>query len=113
MLKQKPQDSNFPDGVAKVLRKENISKPGDMPKEELIYKISLRFKRRTVGMQRNYLAKQNQEHIDEMIRCPLVSTVSTRDIVELNNRRYLVRQIQYPENVFPRVMDLALERLEA
>lgn len=113
MLDQKPQDNSFQDGVVKLYRKENTAAPGDMPKEGLAYKVTLRYRRRTVGMQRNYLAKQNQEHIDEVIRCPLVPSVCSRDIAELpGGQRYLIRQVQYPENPAVPVMDLALERLE-
>lgn len=113
MLKQKPQDDAFPDGVVRLYRQENTALPGDMPREELVYKLTLRYRRRTVGIQRYYTALQNRERIDEMIRCPLVPSVSALDIAELPDRRkYLIRQIQFPEDSAAPVMDLALERLE-
>ena len=44
MLYQKPQDNSFQDGVVKLYRKENTAAPGDMPKEGLAYKATLRYR---------------------------------------------------------------------
>lgn len=114
MLNRKPQDDSFQDGVVKLYRKENTARPGDMPREELVPKLTLRYRRRTVGIQRYYEAKQAQQEINEVIRCPLVSSVCARDIAVLpDEKKYLIRQVQYPEDPAVPVMDLALERLEA
>ena len=112
MLNRKPQDNSFQDGIVKLYREENAAAPGDMPREELVHKLTLRYRRRTVGIKRFYEAKQAQQEISEVIRCPLVSAVSSRDVAELGGRRYLIRQVQYPEDSAVPVMDLALERLE-
>lgn len=114
MLKTKIQDEAFSDGIVKLHRKENVTAAGDLPKAELVHQLTLRYRRRTVGIKRYYTALQNQQHIDEVIRCPLVSSVSVLDIAELQDGgKYLIRQIQYPEGTAVAVMDLALEKLEA
>lgn len=114
MLEQKPQDSAFPDGVAQIWRIRNAAPPGDMPREEKTRKYTLRYRRRTVGIQRYYTAKQFREQIDEVIRCPLVQDVSVLDRVYLPVSKYwyVIRQVQYPENATVPVMDLSLERTE-
>ena len=114
MIKQKPQDNPYPDGIVKLYHEENQAKPGNMPKEGLRYRLTLRYRRKTVGMTRYYTALQQQQRIDEMIRCPLEPSVSVRDIAEVypGGKRYIVRQVQYPENTTVPMMDLALERLE-
>lgn len=112
MLKQKLQDESFTDGLAKLYAIENTAAPGNMPTENVKFKIALRYRRRTVGMQRYYIAMQHNQRIDEVIRCPLVSSVSTKNIAILDGRgKYYIRQIQYPENSVIPVMDLALEKI--
>lgn len=114
MLKKKPQDISFDSGIVHLYRKVNTATPGNMPSAELKYTVTLRFHRKTVGISRFYTAMQQNQKIDEVIRCPLVSSVSVNDIAELppENTKYLVRQVQYPEDTALPVMDLALERLE-
>lgn len=118
MLKTKPQNEAFSDGFAVFYRKENIAAPGDLPKEKLVRKCKLYFARRTVGVQRNYLAHQNQEHIDEVIRTHRVEGLSVLDVVALNGdteHPYLIRQIQMTNSggqstlALP-TMDISLER---
>jgi len=114
VLSPKPQDNSFSDGIVKLYRKQNTASPGNMPKSELAYQFTLRYHRRTVGMSRFYKAMQYQQQIDEVIRCPLISSVSANDIAEIypGGDKFIVRQVQYPEDAAVPVMDLALERLE-
>lgn len=121
MIRAKLQDEAFTDGIAVFYQQKNAAQPGNMPKEELVKKLALRFKRRTVGVQRNYLAKQNKERIDEVIRCPRAPGVSVNDVVILNGKekeKYLVRQVQLTnagskdrEGEALPTIDIALERL--
>lgn len=112
MLKQKPQDSAFFDGVARIYRDTGKGKPGGLPKPELSFLLSLRFQLRTVGVLRHYNAKRYGEQIDQVIRCPRVTAVHSGDIAQLPDGKYIIRQIQTPEGTAFPVMDLALERTE-
>lgn len=113
MIKRKVQDERFSDGLAKIYRKENVSKPGDMPIEKLVHIITLRYRQKTVGAQRFYDAKKNQEQIDNVIRTLFNKNVCVLDIAKLEDgRKYKIRQVQYPETEGVKVMDLALERIE-
>lgn len=111
MLKQKPQDEAFADGVVKILRQVDTAEPGDMPVEKLKPVLTLRYRRRTVGVTRHYTALQNMQRVDEVIRCPAAREVLEDDIAILPEGRYIVRQVQYPEGTAIRVMDIALERV--
>lgn len=83
-----------------------------MPKEGLILKQTLRYKERTVGFKRYYAAMQNNIKIDFVIRCPQVRTVKADNVaILIDGDQYRIKQIQYPEDVEPPVMDLTLERL--
>lgn len=105
----------FNDGVTTIYSVENIAQPGNMPKEGLIYKVGpLRYRERTVGMGRFWTAMQAQVKIDQVIRVQQIRSISTQDVVVLvDGKQYRIKQIQYPEDIKPPVMDLSLERLEA
>ena len=109
MLKQ---TQSFNDGVAGIYKVGDIALPGDMPKEGLILQQTLRYKERTVGLNRFYAALQNSIKVDLVIRCQQIRSVSTQDVAILQNgQQYEIKQIQYPEDVDPHVMDLSLEKV--
>lgn len=112
-MPQKTQ--TFNDGVVNIYSVGNIAPPGNMPKEGLTLKVGpLRYEERTVGMGRFWAAIQAQAKIDMVLRVPQRRTVSTQDIALPNDgEQYEIKQIQYPKDVEPPVMDLSLERLEA
>ncbi len=108
---------SFPDGIAII--SDNIAKNGvgNIPGEKLKERCRLRFREKTVGMNRFYSALQNNSLIERMIRCPRRSDVSVLDIVQLippgsTKDYYKIAQIQYPEDVDPAVMDISLERVD-
>lgn len=112
-----PKTQMFNDGVVSIYSVGNIASPGGMPKEGLTLKVSsLRYKERTVGMGRYWAAMQNNVKVDMVIRVPCapmrLETVSTQDIViPIDGQQYKIVQIQKPEDIYPPVMDLSLERL--
>lgn len=114
MLKVKFQ--SFPDGVAKIYKVEDVSAPGDMPIEGLVLQQTLRYKERTVGLNRFFQAMQNNIKVSLVIRTPEVRGLSDKDtdilVAVLNDgQQYRVVQIQYIEDARPPAMDLTLERV--
>lgn len=110
MLQSKAQ--TFNDGVVKIYEIGNTAFLGDMPKEGLILKQSLRYKERTVGYNRYYAALQNNVKADLVIRCQRVNSVIADNVALLpDGKQYRIEQVQYPEDIEPAVMDLTLERL--
>lgn len=109
------QPQIFNDGIVKIYSVGNIAKLGNMPKEGLTLKVGpLRYRERTVGMSRYWVAMQAQAKVDLVLRVSQIRNVSTQDIAIPNDgMQYKIIQIQYPEDVDPPVMDLSLERLEA
>jgi hypothetical protein len=102
----------YNDGNVKIYSVGNVAPPGDMPRDGLIYKLDLHYDMRTVGINRFWAAKQNQIEIGQVIRAPRISYVTTQDIAIPNDgNQYKIVQIQYPEDVMPKSMDLSLERL--
>ena len=107
---------SYNDGVCKIYKVENTALPGDMPVDGLVLKQTLRYKERTVGLNRFYQAMQNNIKVDFVIRCPEVRGLSEKatDIlvaIPIDGQQYKVMQIQYIEDAEPPTMDLTLERL--
>lgn len=112
MKENKPQ--TFNDGSVKIYEVINTAPPGKKPIKEVIYKNTLRYHERTVGLNRYYKALQLNAKIKYVLRCPCLRSVSTQDVAIPNDgKQYHIKQIQYPEDIKPRVMDLTLERVTA
>ena len=114
MLTRKYQ--SYPDGLAKIYKVEDISAPGDMPVDGLVLKQTLRYKERTVGLNRYNAFLQNNIKVDFVIRCPEVRGLSEKNTdilvaILIDEQQYTVKQIQYIEDASPPSMDLTLERL--
>ena len=116
MLKTKFE--SYSDGVVGIYKVTDLAQPGDLPVEGLVLKQSLRYKERTVGLNRYYAALQNDIKVDYVIRCPEVRGLSDKatDIlvaILIDGQQYEVKQIQYIEDAVPASMDLSLERIGA
>ena len=114
MLKAKFQ--SFNDGIVSICKVVDLASPGDMPIEGLSLPLKLRYKERTVGLNRYYSALQNNIKVDFVIRCPEVRGLSEKatDIlvaIPIDGYQYKVIQIQYIEDAQPPSMDISLERL--
>ncbi len=103
----------YKNGVVTVYELGNIASDGDMPKEGLTLKYTLRYDERTVGINRYYTALQANVRINYVLRCPRLRSVSTQDIAIPNDgKQYRIDLIQYPEDD-PLSMDLTLEGVTA
>ena len=110
------QTQTFNDGVVSIYKVADLALPGDLPVEGLVLQQTLRYKERTVGLNRFYQAMQNIIQVDSVIRCPEVRGLSGKNTdilvaVLIDGQQYKVIQIQYIEDAQPPSMDLTLERL--
>ena len=76
MLKTKFE--SFNDGVVDLHKVTDLALPGDLPVEGLVLKQTLRYKERTVGLNRYYEALQHDIKVDYVIRCPEVRGLSEK-----------------------------------
>lgn len=104
----------FNDGIATIYELKITSAPGDLIKEELVAKVTdLRYSEEKVGITRFYGAMQSKVKVDRMLRMPIMESVTTYDILKpTDSNQYKIVQVQYPKDIYPRVMDLSLERIE-
>lgn len=99
------------DGTMKVYTVTNIASPGEKPEQGLRFFCALPYMERTVGMSRYWVAKQASATISLLLRCHQRRDVTTHHVVVLRDgEQYDIRQIQYPTEVSPPMMDLSLER---
>lgn len=105
--------AGFHDGLVTVYGVKNRAGPGKKPVEDLIQKGVLRFQRRTVGIRRHYAAMTAGAKVD-LLRVPFRPEVSAQDVAvpTLDGKQYRITLVQVPEDIYPPVMDLTLERLE-
>ena len=102
----------YPDGVVRIYKVENIAQPGKLPVDGLILKETLPFAQKTVGAMRYTQGVLVGYRIDNRLRTPRRDDVTTLDVaVTHDGTRYHIRQVQYPEDVTPPCMDLALDRM--
>ncbi len=105
----------FNDGIVTIYSVDNIAEKGNKPKEGLTKKVGpLRYQKRTVGMSRYWTAMQAQVRVDQVIRVPQISSISTQEVaIPIDGLQYKIVQIQHIEDVQPPSMDLSLERIDA
>ena len=114
----KTKFETFNDGEVNIYRVENTALPGDMPVNGLVLKQTLRYRERTVGFNRYYVALHEDVKVDYVIRCPEVRGLSEKatDIlvaILIDGYQYTVKHTQYIEDAQPPSMDLTLERAGA
>ena len=101
----------YPDGIVRIYRLANSAGAGGMPNASLTLAETLPYRRKTVGVTRFFNGLQADYTIDNRIRTPRRDGVTTQDVAETHDgKRYWIRQVQYPEDIIPPCMDLALER---
>lgn len=104
---------NFSDGVVTIFSVSDKAEPGYKSKEKLVFKASLRYEERRLGIQRYYAGKQNQAKIQRVIRTPRAGIVSNQDVaVTEDGRKYRIDLVQTTQDVFPPSQDLTLVDLE-
>ena len=112
-MQLKTLTQTFNDGIVMFYSVGNISDPGNMPKDGLTLKNTLRYEERTVGMNRFWGGLQVNVNVEQLIRVPRINAISSQDIAIINENQYRIKQIQYINSVEPPSMDISLERLEA
>lgn len=105
----------FDDGILKIYRTENIAKPGDMPKDELVLKSEHYFGFDVLGYNRYYTALQAHQNISAVVNIPNHHDISSLDVAELEDgTRFYIRLVQpmKDENGL-NITKLTLERVVA
>ena len=103
----------FNDGITDIYFVDNIAPPGDQPQQGLRSKfLALRFEYKTIGVRRNYEARQSNVQLSELIQIPMHREISSQDVAIIENRQYNIEQVQHDNTTNPPSSKLSLSRLE-
>lgn len=101
---------NFNDGIVTIYSVHDGAASGYMPEPVLTELVKLSYQERKLGLQRYYSAKQNQIHVQRVIRVPLsVDGIDSQCVAETENgTEYRIDLVQAVPDVYPPCLDLTL-----
>lgn len=100
----------YNDGVVKIYTVTDTAQPGYAPVRTRTLVHALPYDERRVGVQRRYLAAQNQVEIDRVLRVPAVH-LTTQDEANIDDVQYRIDTVQTVPDVYPSSLDLTLVRV--
>ena len=102
---------NFNDGVVTIYTVMDGAASGYMPVPDLTELVTLCYQERKLGIKRYYSAKQNQIHVERVIRVPKPGTfeINSQNVAETEDgNRYRIDLVQLVPDVWPPCQDLTL-----
>ena len=101
---------SYGDGVVKIYAVSDGAAAGRLPQPVLTQKLRLDYEERKLGVQRYYQAKQNQIHVERVIRVPRPPVeITNQDVAETEDgREYRIDLVQTVKDVWPPSLDLTL-----
>lgn len=115
--KESPVTQNYNDGVVKIYTETDNAGSGYMPSPQRTLVLTLPYQERRLGFKRYYDAKQNQIHIERVIRVPNLAAVSeittlggitTQNVAETEDGNWFrIDLVQVVPDVFPPSVDLS------
>lgn len=100
----------FNDGVVTISSVTDGAAAGFLPSPTLTQKVKLCYQERKLGIKRYYDAKQNQIHVERVIRVPMPpEEITSQDVAETETGTlYRIDLIQMVKDVYPPSLDLTL-----
>ena len=101
---------SYNDGVVEIYTVSDGAAAGRLPQPMFKALVRLDYEERKVGIQRYYQAKQNQIHVEKVLRVPRPSVeITSQDVaVTENGRAYRIDLVQTVKDVWPASLDLTL-----
>lgn len=99
-------------GLLVVCSVSDDAEVGYQPKPTLSEKVRLRYDELRLGLNRLYLARQDQVEISRVVRVPRRLEVSPQDVaITEDGKQYRIDSVQVAKDVWPPSMDLSLAQL--
>ena len=104
----------FNSGIVNIFSVTDAAAPGYRPVRTLTPVVSLRYQEQKLGIQRYFEGKQNQIEIERVIRVPQCGIRITNQHVAVteDGTEYRIDLVQAVEDIYPKCLDLTLERYE-
>ena len=101
---------SYTDGVVEIYAVSDGAAAGRLPAPVLTQKVRLNYEELKLGIQRYYQAKQNQIHVERVIRVPRspIEITNQDAAITEDGRRYRIDLIQNAKGVWPPSLDLTL-----
>ena len=101
---------SYNSGVVTIYAVSDGAAAGRLPAPVLNQKIRLDYEELKLGVQRYYQAKQNQIHVERVIRVPRspIEITNQDEAITEDGRRYRIDLIQNAKGVWPPSLDLTL-----
>lgn len=115
-VKQPTRPSNeitqqFNDGVVQIYTLTDSTTNGMQPVPTGTLRLTLRYEEQRLGINRLYLAKQNQVEIERVIRVPRLPISNQDGAVTEDGTQYGIESVQSVDDVYPHSVDVALKRI--
>lgn len=110
-MAQKNNFLSFNSGIVNIYSVENIAEKGDKPDLQLKHKWKLRFEYQKIGVQRFYIAQQNDVKLSQLVRIPQRLDINTHDVAIINSIQFDIVQVQHSYDSKPLTTLLSLEEL--
>lgn len=115
-IKQPTRPSNeitqqFNDGVVQIYTLTDSVTDGMQPVPTGTLRLTLRYEEQRLGINRLYLAKQNQVEIERVIRVPRLPISNQDGAVTEDGTQYGIESVQSVDGVYPPSVDVALKRI--
>lgn len=103
---------SFNDGIVNLYTVENGACAGDAVQEQLTFFGKYRFKNKTVGASRYYIAMQNAVEIKRAVCIPTTDMqISTQMVAVINDVQYNIVQVQLIQDTRPNHLILTLSEV--
>lgn len=106
----------YNDGMVAICRETDTALPGKLPQPRADQKIRLAYEERRLGLQRYWSAQAVEVRVDRVLRVQdpgQAGTINTQDIaVTEDGRQYRIEMVQLMTDVYPRSLDLTLQRID-
>lgn len=100
---------SFCDGIVKIYATEDAAQPGYTPEIKKTFKAALPYEERRLGIQRYYMAEQNQIQVQRVVRVPRGVKITSQDVAETEDgETYRINKVQAVTEGMPPALDLEL-----
>jgi len=107
IIKTPIEMQTFNDGILKIYETDENGDMKNIPKIG-----NVRFSNRVIGAKRYFAAAQAQIEFSDLVRIPLITTISNYDVVVMSGYKYEIKQIQCIYDSNPPCVDLTLRILD-
>lgn len=102
----------FNDGVVRIYTLFDAETGGMQPKVTGVLRLTLRYAEQRLGINRLYLARQNQAEVVRVIRVPRHPISNQDGAVTEDGTRYGIESVQSVPDVWPPCLDVSLKCID-